>query len=119
MILLSCVYFRVAYVRGHGLHLISMFEALFVVTRALFRVLYSGVSASMFGLCVKLAETMSQLVVLVVVVTVGPGCERLVRFIILVIRFSRAWRILCTFIVYLGLSTVAGMIGHIGRYCYR
>ena len=55
-----------------------MFETLFVVTRALFRVLCSGVSTSVFGICVKLAETMLQLVVLVVVVTVGPGCERLV-----------------------------------------
>ena len=60
----------------------------------------------MFGLCVKLAETMLQLVVLVVVVTVGPGCEQLVRFIVLVVGFSRAWRVLCTSIVYLGLSTV-------------
>ena len=55
-----------------------MFKTLFVVTRALFRVLCSGVSASVFGLCIRLAETMLQLVVLVVVVTVGPGCERLV-----------------------------------------
>ena len=52
-----------------------MLKTSFVVTRALFRVLCSGVSVSMLGLCVKLAETMLQLVVLVVAVTVGPGCE--------------------------------------------
>ena len=55
-----------------------MFETSFVVTRALFRVLCSGVFASVFGICIKLVETMLQLVVLVVVVTVGPGFERLV-----------------------------------------
>ena len=49
-----------------------MLKTSFVVTRALFRVLCSGVSVSVFGLCVKLAETMLQLVVLVVTVTVGP-----------------------------------------------
>ena len=70
-----------------------MFETLFVVTRALFRVLCSGVSASVFGICVKLVETMLQLVVLVAVVTVGPGCGRLVRFIILAVGFSHAWGI--------------------------
>ena len=47
-------------------------------TMQLFRILCSGVSVSVFGLCVKLAETMLQLVILVVAVTVGPGCERLV-----------------------------------------
>ena len=52
-----------------------MLKTSFVVTRALFRVLCSGVSISMFGLCVKFMETMLQLVVLVVAVTVGPGCE--------------------------------------------
>ena len=52
-----------------------MLKTSFVVTRALFRVLCLGVSISVFGLCVKLAETMLQLVVLVVAVTVGPGCE--------------------------------------------
>ena len=76
-----------------------MLKTSFIVTRALFRVLCSGVSASVFGLCIKLVKTMSQLVILVVVVTVGPGCERLVRFVILVIEFSRAWRILCISIV--------------------
>ena len=55
-----------------------MLKTSFVVTGTLFRVLCSGVSASVFGLCVKLVETMLQLVVLVVVVTMGPGCERLV-----------------------------------------
>ena len=49
----------------------------------------------------------------------GPGCERLVRFVILVAEFSRAWRILCISIVYLGLSTAVGTVGRIGRYCYR
>ena len=51
-----------------------MFETSFVVTRALFRVLCLGVSASVFSICVKLAETMLQLVILVAVVTVGHGC---------------------------------------------
>ena len=55
-----------------------MLKTSFVVTRVLFRVLCLGVSISMFGLCVKFAETMLQLVILVVTVTVGPGCERLV-----------------------------------------
>ena len=96
-----------------------MLKTSFVVTRALFRILCSGVSISVFGLCIKFAETMLQLVVLVVTVTVGPGCERLVRFIVLVVEFSHAWRILCISIVYLGLSTVVGTVGHIGRYCYR
>ena len=96
-----------------------MLKTLFVVTRALFRVLCLGVSASVFGLCIKLAEIMLQLVVLVVVVTVGPECERLVRFVILVIGFSHAWRVLCTSIVYLGLSTVVGTVGCVGRYCYH
>ena len=55
-----------------------MLKASFVVTRALFRVLCSGVSISVFGLCVKLVETMLRLVILVVAVVVGAGCERLV-----------------------------------------
>ena len=58
-----------------ALYLHVVFKTLFVVTRALFRVLCLGVSVSVFSLCVKLAETMLQLVVLVVAVTVGPGCE--------------------------------------------
>ena len=96
-----------------------MLKTLFVVTGALFRVLCSGVSTSVFGLCVKLEETMLQLVILVVVVTVGPGCEQLVQFVILFVGLSRAWRILCISIVYLGLSTVVGTVGRIGHYCYR
>ena len=60
---------------------------LFVVTRALFRVLCSGVFVSMFGLCIKLAETVLQLVVLVATVIVGPGCVRLVRSAILAVGF--------------------------------
>ena len=55
-----------------------MLKTSFVVTRALFRVLCSGVSVAMFGLGVKLAETVLQLVVLVVAVIVGAGSERLV-----------------------------------------
>ena len=96
-----------------------MLRTLFVVTRALFRVLCLGVLVSVFGLCVKLVETMLQLVILVVAVTVGPGCERLVQFIVLIIEFLRTWRILCISIVYLGLSTVVGTVSHIDRYCYR
>ena len=34
-----------------------MFKTSFVVTRVLFRVLCPGVSVSMFGLCIKHAET--------------------------------------------------------------
>ena len=94
-----------------------MLKTSFVVTRALFRVLCLGVSV--FGLCIKFAETMLQLVVLVVAVTVGPGYERLVRFIILVVEFLCAWRILYISIVYLGLSTAVGTVGRIGHYCYR
>ena len=67
----------------------------------------------------KIAETMLQLVVLVVTVTVGPGCERLVQFVILIVEFSHAWRILSISIVYLGLSTAIGTVGRIGCYCYR
>ena len=93
-----------------------MLKTSFVVTRALFRVLCSGVSISVFGLGVKLAEIVLQLVVLVVAVIVGAGSERLVR---LVVEFSRAWRIVCISIVYLGLSTVVGMVSRIGRYRYR
>ena len=77
-----------------------------VVTRALFRFLCLGVSISAFGLCVKYVETVLRLVVLVVAVTVGPGCERLVRFVILVVEFSRAWGVSCSFIVYLDLFFV-------------
>ena len=52
-----------------------VFKTSFVVTRALFRVLCSGVSISTFGLCIIRAETVLRLVVLVVTVTAGPGCE--------------------------------------------
>ena len=58
-----------------ALYLHVVFKTSFVVTRALFRVLCSGVSVSTFGLCVKRVETVLRLVVLVVTVTAGPGCE--------------------------------------------
>ena len=57
-----------------ALYLHVVFKTSFVVTRALFRVLCLGVSVSTFGLCVKRVETVLRLVVLVVAVTVGPGC---------------------------------------------
>ena len=47
----------------------------------------------------KYAETVLRLVILVVAVNVGPGCERLVQFVVLVIEFSRAWGVSCCFIV--------------------
>ena len=62
---------------------------------------------------------MLQLVVLVVAVVVGPGCDRLVRFVVLVVGFSRAWEVFCSFVVYSGLFFVTGTVGHIGRYSYR
>ena len=102
-----------------ALYLHVVFKTSFVVTRALFRVLCSGVSVSTFSLCVKRVETVLRLVVLVVTVTSGPGGERLVQFVILVAEFSRAWGISCSFIVYLGLFSVIGMISHIGHYCYH
>ena len=58
-----------------ALYLHVVFKTLFVVARALFRVLCSGVSFSTFGLCVKRVKTVLRLVVLVVAVTAGPGCE--------------------------------------------
>ena len=58
-----------------ALYLHVMFKTSFVVTRALFRVLCLGVSVSTFGLCVEHVETVLRLIVLVVAVTVGPGCE--------------------------------------------
>ena len=61
---------------------------------------------------------MLRLVVLVVAVTAGPGCERLVRFVVLVIGFSRAWGVFCSFVVYSGLFFVTGTVSHIGRYSY-
>ena len=96
-----------------------MLKTSFPLTRALFRVLCSGVSVSVFGLCIKWTETVLQLVVLVATIVMGPGCERLVRFVVLIIEFSRAWRILYIFIVYLGLATAIGTVGRIGRYCYH
>ena len=45
----------------------------FVGTRVLFRVLCLGVSVFLLGLCVKMLETVLQLVVLVVNIIVGPG----------------------------------------------
>ena len=87
----------------------------FVVTRALFRVLCSGVSVSTFGLCINVWKLVLQLVVLVVAVTVGPGCERLVPFVVLVIEFSHAWGVSCSFIVYLDSFFVIGTVGRIGR----
>ena len=83
-----------------------MLKTLLIETRALYRVLCSGVSISLFDLCIKLTETVLQLVVLVAIVIVGPGCVRLVRSIILVIKFSCAWRILSIPIGCLGLFHV-------------
>ena len=51
-----------------------LLKTLFLQTRVLFRVLCLGVSVSVFGLCVKLMETVLQLVILVVIVIMGPGC---------------------------------------------
>ena len=101
------------------LYLHVVFKTSFVVTRALFIVLCSGVSISTFGLCIKRAETVLRLVVLVVAVIAGHGCERLVRLVVLVVEFSRAWGISCSFVVYSGLFSAIGTVGRIGRYCYR
>ena len=62
----------------------------------------------------KYAETVLQLVVLVVTVTVGTGGERLVRFVVLVIEFSRALGVSCCFVVCLDLFFVVGTVGRIG-----
>ena len=78
-----------------------------------------GVSVSMFGLCVKLMETVLRLVVLVVIVIMGPGCVRLVRIIVVVVEFSHVWIILTISIGFLGLSAATGMILRFGCYCYR
>ena len=96
-----------------------MLKTSFVVTRALFRVLCSGVFVSVLGLCVTLTETVLQLVVLVAAVIVGPGCVRLVRSVILILEFSRAWIVLHISIGCVCFSAVVGMILHIGHYCYR
>ena len=91
----------------------------FVVNRVLFRVLCLGVFVSTFDLCVKLVETVLQLVILVAVLIVDPGCGWLVRFVVLVIGDSHAWGGLHTSIVCLCMFTVIGTVGRIGRYCYR
>ena len=57
------------------MYLHVLFKASFVATRALLRVLCSGVSVSMFGLCVNMRKLVLRLGILVVPVTVGPGCE--------------------------------------------
>ena len=62
---------------------------------------------------------MLRLVILVVAVTVGPRCKRLVRFVVLIVEFLRAWGISCNFIVYSDLFSVTGAVGRIGCYCYR
>ena len=62
---------------------------------------------------------MLRLVVLVVTVVVGPGSERLVRFVVLVVEFSHAWGVSCSFVVYSDLLFVIGTVGHIGRYSYH
>ena len=51
-----------------------LFKTSFLQTKVLFKVLCSGVSVSVFGLCVKLMETALQLVILVAAVIMGPGC---------------------------------------------
>ena len=96
-----------------------LFKTLFLKTRVLFRVLCSGVSVSVFGLCVKLTETALQLVVLVATVIMGPGCVRLVRIVVIVMEFLCAWIVLPISIVFVGLSAATGTILHIGHYCYR
>ena len=95
-----------------------LFKTSFLRTRVLFGVLCSGVSISLLGLCVKLMETVLQLVVLAATVTMGPGSVRLVRIVVLVIEFSLAWIVLPISIVCVGLSAATGMILRIGRYCY-
>ena len=95
-----------------------MLNTLFVGTRALFRVLCSGVSVSILGLCVKLSETVLQLVILVVNIIVDPGCMRLVQSVVLVIEFSRAWSFLSISIGCVGLVCTTGTIHHIGHYIY-
>ena len=83
---------------------------LFVVTRVLFRVLCSGVFVFHVRSLRKMRKLVLQLVVLVVTVIVGPGCERLVRFVVLVIEFSHAWGVSCSFIVCLGLFFAIGTV---------
>ena len=85
----------------------------------LFRVLCSGVSMFMFGLCVKFMETCVTTVVLAAIVVVGLVCVQLVQSIVPVIEFSRAWRIVSISIGYVKLFTAVGKIRHVGRYSYR
>ena len=96
-----------------------MLTTLFIVTRALFSVLCLGVFVSVFGLCVKLMETVLQLVVLVAAVIVGPGCVRLVRSAVLAIEFLSVWIVLHISIGCVSLSAAIGMILCVGHYCYR
>ena len=58
-----------------ALYLHVVFKTLFVVSRALFGVLCLGVSVSTFGFCEKRADTVLRLVILVVAVIAGHGCE--------------------------------------------
>ena len=88
----------------------------FIGTRALFRVLCSGVSVFLLGLCIKLSETVLQLVVLVVNIIVGPGCVRLVQSIILIIKFLRAWSFLSISISCLKLVHATDTVCCIGHY---
>ena len=96
-----------------------MLMASFVVTRALFRVLCSGVFVSVFSLCIKLTETVLQLVVLVAAVIVGPGCVRLVRSAVLAVEFLSVWIVLHISICCVSLSAAIGTILCVGRYCYH
>ena len=63
-------------------------------------------------------ETVLQLVILVAAVTVGPGCVRLVRSVVLVVKFLREWMFLHISIGCVDSFVKVGMIRHIGRYCY-
>ena len=82
----------------------------FVVTRVLFRVLCSGVFVSVFGLRVKLMETVLQLVVLVAAVIVGPGGVRLVRSAVLTVEFLSVWVVLHISIFCVYFSAAVGTI---------
>ena len=77
-------------------------KTLFLLTRVLFRVLCSGVSISVVGLCVNLMETVMQLVVLVAAGVVAPRCVRLVRIVIFVVLFSHVGAVLAISMVPVG-----------------
>ena len=62
-------------------------KASFLLTRVLFRVLYSDVSISVVRFCINLTETVMQLVILVAAGVVVPKCVQLVRIIVLVVWF--------------------------------